>query len=139
MANLARTVHSHLQSPHPHSRSVATMTIELRSLDDLPRQNATQVKNRWGDVVRLVRQSGSVAITHHANVEMVLLPAATYEQVTRDLQALKAHKQTQLDELAQRFEARLATLQHAAAPQQLDALLDARGQLTRRPKAGATF
>ncbi|WP_284618864.1 type II toxin-antitoxin system Phd/YefM family antitoxin [Aquabacterium humicola] len=115
------------------------MTIELRSLDDLPRQNATQVKNRWGDVVRLVRQSGSVAITHHANVEMVLLPAATYEQVTRDLQALKAQKQTQLDELAQRFEARLATLQDAAAPQQLDALLDARGQLTRRPKAGATF
>ena len=115
------------------------MAIELRDLNDLPRQNATQVKNRWGDVVRLVRQSGSVAITHHANVEMVLLPAATYEQVTRELQVLKLQKQSQLDELAQRFEARLATLQHGAAPQQLQSLLDARGQLTRRPKAGAMF
>jgi len=46
-------------------------------LDQLPRQNASQVKNRWGEVVRQVRQSGSVAITHHANVEMVLLDAAT--------------------------------------------------------------
>ncbi|NRF67161.1 type II toxin-antitoxin system Phd/YefM family antitoxin [Aquincola sp. S2] len=115
------------------------MTTELRALNDLPRQNATQVKNRWGEVVRLVRQSGSVAITHHANVEMVLVPAAVYEQVARELQTLKAQQQSQLEELAQRFEARLAGLQHAAAPQQLDALLAARGKLTRRPKAGATF
>lgn len=115
------------------------MTIELRSLSDLPRQNATQVKNRWGEVVRLVRQAGSVAITNHANVEMVLLPAATYEQLTTELQALKAQKAGQLEELAQRFEARLAGLQQPEAPKQVKSLFAARGKLARRPKAGATF
>ncbi|WP_395701571.1 type II toxin-antitoxin system prevent-host-death family antitoxin [Aquabacterium sp.] len=123
------------------------MTAELRQLDQLPRQNATQVKNRWGEVVRLVRQSGSVAITNHAQVEMVLLPAATYEQVAQQLQALKVQRQSQLDELAQRFEQRLAALQQPEAPAQVDALFAARGRLSgpaagkaaRRPKAGASF
>ena len=115
------------------------MTTELRQLADLPRQNATQVKNRWGEVVRLVRQAGSVAITNHANVEMVLLPAATYEQLANELQALKAQQAGRLETLAQRFEARLAGLQQPVAPQQVKALFAARGKLEKRPKAGASF
>ena len=54
------------------------MAAVLPSLNELPRQNASHVKNRWGDVVRQVQESGSVAVTNHSTVEMVLLTAATY-------------------------------------------------------------
>ena len=93
------------------------MITELPSLDDLPRQNASQVKNKWGDVVRQVHQVGSVAITNHSAVEMVLLDAATYRQLTEDLGAIKAREQSVLDELAGRFDAHLAVLQQPDARQ----------------------
>ena len=108
-------------------------------LDQLPRQNASQVKNRWGEVVRQVRQSGSVAITHHANVEMVLLDAATYEQLTADLQALRTREEHVLDELGARFDASLAVLQQQGSADRVDALFEARGRLGRRPRAGESF
>lgn len=120
------------------------MTAALPKLDELPRQNATQVKNRWGEVVRLVRQTGSVAITNHSTVEMVLLPAATYERVAQQLEALQSQQASRLDELSARFEARLAGLQQPEAPAQVEALFAARGRLgahgpARRPKAGSSF
>ena len=115
-------------------------TSTLPSLERLPRHNATHVKNKWGEVVRQVRQSGSVAITNHAAVEMVLLDAATYQQLSDDLQALRSREQNQLDELAQRFDERLAALQPPQAALQVDALFASKGKLGRkRPKAGATF
>lgn len=115
------------------------MLNALIALDDLPRQNASQVKNRWGEVVRLVRQSGSVAVTNHSAVEMVLVDASTYRQLTEDIQALKDRERTVLDELAQRFDARLAVLQQPDAARNVTALFDTRGKLGRRPKAGASF
>ena len=115
------------------------MLTALPALDDLPRQNASQVKNKWGDVVRLVRQSGSVAITNHAAVEMVLLDAATYQQLTEDLQMLGAREQSVLEALSARFDSRLAVLQQPEASQRIGALFEARGKLARRPKAGASF
>lgn len=115
------------------------MITDLPSLDELPRQNASHVKNKWGDVVRQVRQSGSVAITNHAAVEMVLLDASTYQQLAQDVHAFKAREQSVLDELTQRFNARLAVLQQPDAAGQVTALFEAKGKLARRPKAGASF
>jgi prevent-host-death family protein len=115
------------------------MITTLPALHDLPRQNASQVKNKWGEVVRQVRQSGSVAITNHAAVEMVLLDAATYQQLTEDLQTLGAREQTVLAELSARFDSRLAVLQQPEAAQQVGDLFAARGRLARRPKAGASL
>lgn len=115
------------------------MITALPDLHDLPRQNASQVKNKWGDVVRQVRQSGSLAITNHAAVEMVLLDAATYQQLTADLQTLGAREQSVLEALSARFDSRLAVLQQPEAARQLDDLFAARGRLARRPKAGASF
>jgi prevent-host-death family protein len=115
------------------------MIPELLSLNDLPRQNASQVKNKWGEVVRQVRQTGSVAITNHSAVEMVLLDAATYQQLTSDLEAIKAREQSILDDLAGRFDARLAVLQEPGARQRARALFESRGKLARPPKAGASF
>lgn len=115
------------------------MITALPALHDLPRQNASQVKNKWGDVVRQVRQSGSVAITNHAAVEMVLLDAATYQQLTEDLLTLNAREQSVLEELSSRFDSRLAVLQQPEAAERVGALFEARGKLARRPKAGASF
>lgn len=115
------------------------MITALPALHDLPRHNASQVKNKWGDVVRQVRQSGSVAITNHAAVEMVLLDAATYQQLTEDLLTLNAREQSVLEELSDRFDSRLAVLQQPEAAERVGALFEARGKLARRPKAGASF
>jgi PHD/YefM family antitoxin component YafN of YafNO toxin-antitoxin module len=115
------------------------MLTALPSLADLPRQNASHVKNKWGDVVRHVHQVGTVAITNHANVEMVLIDAATYQQLSQEINALNTREQSALDDLTQRFNDRLAVLQAPQAPQRLDALLAAKGKLRTKPKAGASF
>jgi PHD/YefM family antitoxin component YafN of YafNO toxin-antitoxin module len=111
----------------------------LAELADLPRHNASMVRNKWGDIVRQVHQTGSVAITNHSNVEMVLLDAQTYRQVTDALAAIKAREQSLLDELASRFDARLSVLNEPDARGKLDALLASRGRLVQRPRAGASF
>lgn len=115
------------------------MAAILPHLDELPRQNASQVKNRWGDVVRQVQLSGSVAVTNHSTVEMVLLTAATYNQLVEDAQAQKAREQSVLDELGRRFDERLGALHQPQAPAQVGNLFAARGKLGRRPKAGDSF
>lgn len=115
------------------------MFVPLRSLDDLPRQNASHVKNKWADVVRQVHEEGSLAVTNHSAVEMVLLDASTYRQLTEDLKALKARESTALDELAMRFDARLALLNRSDASDRVAGLFETRGKLRSRPKAGASF
>jgi len=115
------------------------MITELPGIDELPRQSASQVKNKWGELVRLVQQLGSVAVTNHSAVEMVLLRAATYRQLTQEISALNAREQVVLDELTHRFDSHLAALQRPDAAQKLNAVFAARGKLKQRPKAGASF
>jgi len=111
----------------------------LPDLEDLPSRPASQVKNRWGDVVRQVRESGSVAVTNHSSIEMVLIDTATYRQLVEDVQALRAKEQAVLAELDRAFQARLAALQAPEATTHMDKLFAARGRLKQRPKAGSSF
>jgi len=111
----------------------------LAELADLPRHNTSMVRNKWGDIVRQVRQTGSVAITNHSIVEMVLLDAETYRQVTEALASIKEREKALLDELASRFDARLTVLQAPDARDKLEALRASRGRLAQRPKAGTSF
>jgi hypothetical protein len=115
------------------------MFTDLPSIKDLPHQSASQVKNRWASVARLVQQTGSVAITNHSVVEMVLLDAATYQQFVDEIQAFKAREQTDLDRLDNRFRSRLTVLQQPDAAEKVDALFAAKGKLTQRPKAGTSY
>lgn len=115
------------------------MTKALLDLASLPRQPASHVKNKWGEVARQVREQGSVAITNHSAVEMVLVDAATYRQLITDMLALKAREQSVLEDLKGRFNARLAVLQAADAQQRVAGLFDTKGKGATRPKAGATF
>jgi PHD/YefM family antitoxin component YafN of YafNO toxin-antitoxin module len=121
------------------------MLTELRDIDELPRQKASQVKNKWGDVVRLVHQSGSVAITNHANIEMVLVDAEAYRELTRMAQAMKERNRATLEQLNERFSERLAVLQQPDAHDRLDSLLATRSRSPRgkskdaAPKAGPAY
>ena len=111
----------------------------LPELGELPQKNASQVKNKWGDVVRLVHQMGSVAITNHSTVEMVLLDADTYRKLSESLQAAKLREASVLDELSSRFDMRLATLQQPDTGLKVGNLMNAKGKLKQRPKAGASY
>ena len=115
------------------------MAAVLPTLEDLPHRTASHVKNRWGEVVRQVRESGSVAVTCHSSVEMVLVDSATYRRLVEDARSVQAKEKSVLDQLNQAFEARLAVLQQPVVARQVDALFEARGRLASRPKAGATF
>jgi prevent-host-death family protein len=115
------------------------MLASMPLLNDLPRHNASSVKNKWRDVVREVRETGSVAITNHSTVEMVLVDAATYQQLAASAEALKAREQSVLDQLNAQFDQRLAGLQAPDAADKLDALFKRQGQLVQRPRAGNSF
>ena len=119
--------------------AILAMLNELPSLEQLPRKNATQVKNKWGDVVRQVQQVGSVAVTSHSTIEMVLVDAATYRRLAGEVAAFNAREQSVLEELANRFNARLAVLQKPGAGDKAEAVFAARGKFKRRPRAGASF
>lgn len=115
------------------------MVAVLPLPEHLPTRSASQVKNQWGDVVRQVRESGTVAITHHANVEMVLIDTATYRRLAEDVRAINAKEISSLDALDRAFQDRLAVLQRSDASERVDELVAARGKSGRRPKAGASF
>jgi len=115
------------------------MIAVLPPPEHLPTRTASQVKNQWGDVVRHVRELGSLAITNHANVEMVLIDTATYRKLVEDVQAIHAEKRSTLDALDSAFQERLAVLQQSGAADRVDALMAARGKSAKLPKAGSSF
>ncbi len=115
------------------------MLTDLPTLDALPRQSASDVKNRWRDVVRAVRQGGSVAVTNHSSVELVLVDAATYQQLTAGAAALKEREHAVLEQLAADFDKRLAVLQQADAARKVASVLGSRGKLVKRPRAGHAY
>jgi prevent-host-death family protein len=115
------------------------MAAVLLMPEELPTRPASQVKNRWGDVVRQVRESGSIAVTNHSAVEMVLIDTATYRRMAETMRALEEKEQSVLDGLDQSFRDRLAVLQAPDAAQRVAGLFAARGQSRQRPKAGASF
>ncbi|ARU05037.1 hypothetical protein CCO03_10375 [Comamonas serinivorans] len=113
----------------------------LPSIDHLPRENASRVKNQWADVVREVQAKGSVAVTKHARVELVLLTPDAYTALLHDAQAAQQQAQAQLEALNARFDAQLHRLQAPQASQALTDLFAAQGQLdaAHRPVAGGGF
>lgn len=116
------------------------MLTELRDIEDLLKQNAWQVKNQWNDLIHLVHEEGSVAITSHANVEMVLVDARVYRKLTKMAHMINARNQATLDDLNARFEASLKTLREPGGRRLVEELFAADGKLTgERPIAGSSF
>ena len=115
------------------------MRADLPELEQLRRQTASDVKNKWREVVRGVRETGSVAITNHAEVELVLVDVNTYRQLTEGAAAMKARERSVLDQLAGDFGKRLSALQQPDAARKVDVVFASRGKLAKRPKAGAGY
>ena len=115
------------------------MLAKLPELEQLRRQTASDVKNKWREVVRGVRETGSVAITNHAEVEVVLVDANTYRKLTEGAAALEARERFVLEQLGADFDKRLAALHQPDAPRKVDAIFASRGKLAKRPKAGAGY
>ena len=112
---------------------------DLPRIEDLPQRNATQVKNRWADLVREVRAAGSVAVTQHDRVEMVVMDAATYRKAAAMAEDAKVRQQATLAELSAEFDRRLAALKSPETRGRVEAVMAARGRAKRRPKAGPSF
>ena len=115
------------------------MIAELPKLEDLPRQSASDVKNKWREVVREVREAGSVAITNHSSVEVVLVTAEAYRQLAASAAALREREASVLDQLSAQFNERLASLQAPGAGRKAAAVFQRMGKLSTRPKAGASY
>jgi prevent-host-death family protein len=115
------------------------MIVEFPPLEDLPRQTSSDVKNKWRDVVREVREAGSVAITNHSSVEVVLVNAQAYRQLAASAAALKEREAAALEQLSAQFKQRLAGLQAPGAGAKAAAVFKRKGKLATRPKAGTAF
>lgn len=115
------------------------MPADLPRLEDLPQRNATEVKNKWGDLVRAVRAAGSVAVTQHDRIEMVVMDAATYRTMAALAEDAGERRQAVLAELSAEFDRRLAALKSPETRGRAEAVMAARGRSKRRPKAGASF
>ncbi len=115
------------------------MAVHFPQIEELPRKTATQVKNKWSDLVREVRVSGSVAVTHHDMVEMVVVEAGRYREMAALVDSAERRQTDTLAELVAEFDQRLAELRVPDSRQRVEKALASRGRATPRPKAGASF
>ena len=113
--------------------------IIVPSLEKLPQRNATQVKNKWADVVREVRKLGSVAVTQHNQVEMVVMNAETYQKISALAEEARARSEAKLAELSADFDRRLASFKTEGIRDRVESVMSARGRIKRPPKAGTTY
>lgn len=115
------------------------MTTSLPPIDELPRRNATEVKNKWSDLVDAVRGSGSVAVTNHGKIEIVVVEAGKYREMAALAAGAEARHQATLSELAAEFDRHLAQLQAPDTRERVEAVLASKGRAKRRPKAGPSY
>ncbi|MCZ8130450.1 MAG: type II toxin-antitoxin system Phd/YefM family antitoxin [Steroidobacteraceae bacterium] len=108
-------------------------------LAELPSQSATEVKNQWGQIVRQVLKTGSLAITQRSNVELVMLSAERYQALVDTIARLEARERSELEELTAQFTSRLDKLQAPEAAARVAEVLDARGRAITPPVAGASY
>lgn len=111
----------------------------IPGLKELPQRSATQVKNKWADVVREVRKRGGVAITQHNQVEMVVMDAETYRKISALAGEARARGEAGLAELSADFDRRLASFKTDGIRDRVENVMSARGRIKRPAKAGATY
>jgi hypothetical protein len=125
-------------SPTVHAEDEA-MSTEFLTADQLPRRAATQVKNSWGELTREVQAAGTIAVTSHDKVEMVVMHVTRYREITDALESARKRQEAALAELTADFDHRLAKLRAPGARQQIDAAMASHGKVSPRPKAGASY
>ena len=86
------------------------MVTGIPQVEKLLHRNATEVQNRWGDLVREVRASGSVAATHHDRIEMVGVAVGKYREMAALVENINGRRQAALAELTAEFDRHLESL-----------------------------
>lgn len=104
------------------TKAGAVSTVSFRNRDgklvDVPRVTASRLKNEFGTVFEEAALNGAVVITKHATPRAVLLSFAEFE-------ALTAPVTPALDDLSERFDKLLATMQTPKAKAGVAAAFDA--------------
>jgi PHD/YefM family antitoxin component YafN of YafNO toxin-antitoxin module len=86
-----------------------------------------------------VRRAGSVAVTQHDRVEMVVMDAGTYRKLSTLAEEARARSEAGLAALSAEFDRRLAALGTEGIRNRVERVMSARGRARRRPKAGTSF
>lgn len=95
------------------------------TLDDLPRTPASDVKKLgWRGVMKCVHRHGRMVVTNHSEPEAVILPVEEYERLLRLDEAAGEQGRAVLQELREKYDARLAWLQEPGAGDVLESILD---------------
>lgn len=102
--------------------------------------SSSQVQRSWKGVLKLVKQHGRVAVTHHADTEAVLVSREEFERLERaerELAALKAGGAVPgpVEALRARFLERLRSRDAGALDGRIDAAMDAPVRLAGELKA----
>ena len=111
----------------------------LPKIDEIPRRSATEVKNQWGDVIRDLRASGSVALTQHNNIEMVLVDASLYRSMEALDEAETERRRQVIANLDAEFEQRLAAMRDGHMRKRVEDVMAARGRSKKRPIVGESY
>ncbi len=115
------------------------MAVSLPQIEELPRRNATEAKNRWGGLVREVRALGTIAITSHEKVEVVILEAGKYREMAAFVGSAEQRRKAALEELSAEFDRHLASLQGPNTRARVEAAMAAKGRVKTHSKAGVSF
>lgn len=110
------------------------------ALGKLPRASASDVKKQgWRGVMNTVRSKGKLLVTNHDEPEAVIIPAAEYDALMQLLAQSDARTVSILQDLRQRFDERLATLQDRSAAARLRSTISGSAKLRGKVKAGASY
>lgn len=91
---------------------------------------ATQAKNRFGEILETVRDSGPVFIERHGQTQAVVLGIDTYNKLTSNE---RSSQERELDYWTREFDALYARMQTPEASRAVDALFSATdAELNRR-------
>ncbi len=101
--------------------SIARAAVATRS--DRRSVPATQAKNRFGEILQTVRDSGPVFIERHGRAQAVVLGIDAYNRLTSNRE--RTPQERELDHWNREFDALHARMQNPQARQAVDALFSA--------------
>lgn len=114
--------------------------LAMERFDALQRTPASDVKKHgWRGMMRVVARHGKVVVTNHNTPEAVILSTSEYQALVEAAQAAQTQVPDSLEQLRQRFDARLATLDADDAGERLHTLAAQPARLGGQVKAGSGF
>ena len=112
----------------------------INPMTTLPRVPASDVKKRgWRGVMQSVRAEGALLVTNHDQPEAVILSADVYANLLERAAQAESRVESDLTQLRQRFDERLAALRAPDAGERLRSILKSPVKLRGKVKAGQSF